>query len=90
MAILSNLVWIFQEHRDLSRTCTQLLREVQDRDRTISDLEQQLTVNSSKPSLDPASLKELTEQLFQDEPYPDNAIPDNVWLTPGPPERATR
>ena len=87
MAFLSNLVWMFQEHRDLSRTCTQLLQEIQIRDRVISDLEQQLTV---KPTLDPASLKELTEQLFQDEPYPDNAIPDNVWLTPGLPERATR
>ena len=87
MAILSNLVWMFQEHRDLRMSYDKLLQLVIRKDQFISYLEQQLTV---KPTLDPASLKELTEQLFQDEPYPDNAIPDSVWLTPGPPTRDKR
>ena len=52
----------------------------------IKDLEAQLAARSTAAT----SLEELAHSMFQEEPFENGRIPDDVWLTPGNPDRATK
>lgn len=97
--MISDLLWVFKAHRaafdrivELERKNTELLQKLDVREKqlavredryeqTIKDLEEQL---ARKPTLD---IPQLMEELFQDQPYEGGKIPDDVWLTPGAPDR---
>jgi hypothetical protein len=88
-----SLVWLFKEHRNLYEENHHLKNILHDTiaetDKKIADLEDQLKF-MKRPALDAETIHKLAEELFQDQPYEGGKIPDDVWLTPGPPDRDTR
>ncbi len=79
--MFSSLVWLFKEHRDLVTDYHDAQKNEFRLMQIIADLEDQLT---RKPVFDATA---MAEELFQDQPYEGGKIPDDVWLTPGGPDR---
>lgn len=74
---MGRLVWLFKEHRDLNTQFQTLLRIIEEKNRTILDLERQLTT-----MVTPQNLAQVLETVFTEAPFPDGRIPEDLWLTP--------
>jgi Mg2+ and Co2+ transporter CorA len=57
--------------------------------RIIDDLEKQIAHRSPEGAL-VDTLRQFQDEILAEVPFPDGKIPDNVWLTPGEPDRAER
>ena len=75
MGGVSRLVWLFSEHRELNSECERLRR-------VINDLEHQLAQKPAPLAPQGDFIKQFVDTVLQDEPFPDNKIPEGVWLTP--------
>jgi len=79
--MFANLIWLFREHREVFQECERLRR-------VVDDLERQLAAKPAEITGD--YLTELSDRVLQELPFPNNTIPDTMWLTPGDNDRVPR
>lgn len=90
--MLDNIVWLFPAYRRQE----QRARELEERAKSmevlaerlqlrVAELEHQLLQTGG--STFENFFKGFRDNILSEEPYPDNKIPDNAWLTPEPFEK---
>ena len=76
---MGSLIWLFSEYRDAAQKILRLEREILKQKLTIEQLEKLQT--QPIPTVDNL-LKEFSDLILAEQPYPDNKVPESAYLTP--------
>lgn len=90
-----NLVWLFQEHRDLhaelqskkvelellSDRYIRALEDTKNLTEAIEKLQQYIATQINQSTVD--IFEKYQREILQDRPFDDGKVPDDAWLTPG-------
>lgn len=93
--MLSSLVWMFQDHRDLhaelqskkvelellSDRYLRALEDTKNLTEAIEKLQHYIATQINTSTVD--IFEKYQQQILQDKPYDDGKVPDDAWLTPG-------
>ena len=87
--MLDNIVWLFPAHRimaqrardfeERAKSMEVLAEQLQSR---VAELETRVTQGSGDDF--ESFFKNFRDNILAEQPYPDNKIPENAWLTPEP------
>ena len=77
--MIKNLVWLFSEHRLVVQQNAELQRAIEGLARQLEAALARVNVGGSDVT---SMLQNFQDQILVDEPFKDNRIPEDAYLTP--------